>query len=231
MEKSDLAAAVQTWIRAGAEVSTGLLLFSQCSTNTRIPVMVRRNPTKYRPLLLERLCAAAGIEPPQREPAPTEHRRFRDDFPFLRDPDCPAELKILASDKITAHERYLCAHDRLFDCTTLDECYRTAQEAIANFQENRAIFAELDYYREHRTVLGKHRIFEHIQRLRTFEKMGIVELIAEQRRLRSAIWRIDNEIKKGDKPHLQTEREQRRRQKEGLLAEVSKLIDAYTHAR
>lgn len=231
MAKSDLEPIVLEWIRAGAEVQSGLLLFSQCSRNTRIPVMVRRNPTKYRPLLLQRLCEAAGIEPPQMEPAPIERRRFRDDFPFLREPDCPAELKILAADKITAHERYLHAHDRLFDCTTLDECYRTAQEAIATFQENRAIFAELDYYREHRSVLGKHRIFEHIQRLRTFEKMGIVELIAEQRRLRSAIWRIDSEIKKGDKPHLQAEREQRRRQKEGLLAEVSKLIDAYTHAR
>ncbi len=231
MEKGDLAAAVQTWIRAGAEVSTGLLLFSQCSTNTRIPVMIRRNPTKYRPLLIERLCAAAGIEPPRMEPTPTNRRRFRDDFPFLRDPDCPAELKILATDKITTHERYIRAHDRLFDCTSLDDCYRTAREAIENFQENRAIFAELDYYREHRAVLGKHRIFEHVQRLRALEKMGIVELIAEQRRLRSAIWRIDNEIKKGDKPHLQTEREQRRRQKERLLAEVSKRIDAYNHAR
>lgn len=231
MEKGDLAAAVQTWIRAGAEVSTGLLLFSQCSKNTRLSVMVRRNPTKYRPLLIERLCTVAGIEPPRMEPMPTNRRRFRDDFPFLRDPDCPAELKILATDKITAHERYIRAHDRLFDCTSLDDCYRTARETIENFQENRAIFAELDYYREHRTVLGKHRIFEHVQQLRALEKMGIVELIAEQRRLRSAIWRIDNEIKKGDKPHLQTEREQRRRQKARLLDEVSKRIDAYNHAR
>lgn len=231
MERGDLAAAVQTWIRAGAEVSTGLLLFSQCSRNTRLPVMVRRNPAKYRPLLIERLCAVAGIEPPRMEPPPTNRRRFRDDFPFLRDPDCPAELKILATDKITTHERYIRAHDRLFDCTSLDDCYRTARETIENFQENRAIFAELDYYREHRTVLGKHRIFEHVQRLRALEKMGIVELIAEQRRLRSAIWRIDNEIKKGDKPHLQTEREQRRRQKARLLDEVSKRIDAYNHAR
>ena len=231
MEKSDLQAAVQSWIRAGAEVSTGLLLFSQCSRNTRFPALVRLNPTRYRPLLIERLCAIAELAPPRTEVSQTGRRRFRDDFPFLRDPDCPTELKILASDKITAHERYMRAHDRLFDCTSLEECFRAAQEAIVNFQENRAIFAELDYYREHHTILGKHRIFEHIQRVRTFKGMGIMELVAEQRRLRSAIWRINDELKKGTKPHLQTEREQRRHQKELLLAEVSKLLDAYTHAR
>ncbi len=171
MRENDLKTAVQAWIRAGAEVSTGLLLLSQCSTNTRIPVMIRRNPTKYRPLLLERLCAAAGIELPRTEPAPTDRRRFRDDFPFLRDSDCPQELKILAADKITAHEHYVRAHDRLFDCTTLAECFHTAREAIVNFQENRAIFAELDYYREHRTILGKHRIFEHLRRQQQLHKL------------------------------------------------------------
>lgn len=231
MRENDLKTAVQAWIRAGAEVSTGLLLLSQCSTNTRIPVMIRRNPTKYRPLLLERLCAAAGIELPRTEPAPTDRRRFRDDFPFLRDSDCPQELKILAADKITAREHYVRAHDRLFDCTTLAECFHTAREAIVNFQENRAIFAELDYYREHRTILGKHRIFEHLRRQQQLHKLNIVELLAEQRRLKSAIWRIDDEIKKGDKPHLLTAREQRKRQKQLLLDEVNKHIEAYEHGR
>jgi len=198
MRENDLKTAVQAWIRAGAEVSTGLLLLSQCSTNTRIPVMIRRNPTK---------------------------------FPFLRDSDCPQELKILAADKITAHEHYVRAHDRLFDCTTLAECFHTAREAIVNFQENRAIFAELDYYREHRPILGKHRIFEHLRRQQQLHKLNIVELLAEQRRLKSAIWRIDDEIKKGDKPHLLTAREQRKRQKQLLLDEVNKHIEAYEHGR
>ena len=154
-------------------------------------------------------------------------RRFRDDFPYLRDPDCPPELKILAADKITAHERYIQAHDHLFDCTTLDECYQTARSAIENFQENRDIFAELDYYREHHAVLGKHRIFDHLRQLRKLRGLNIVALLAEQRRLRLAIWRINDEIRKGTKPHLLTQREQRRLQKEDLLREVDNLIEAY----
>ena len=154
-------------------------------------------------------------------------RRFRDDFPFLRDLDCPPELKILAADKITAHERYIQAHDHLFDCTTLDECYQTARAAIENFQENRNIFAELDYYREHHAILGKHRIFDHLRQLRKLRGLNIVALLAEQRRLRLAIWRINDEIRKGTKPHLLTQREQRRQQKEELLKEVDNLIETY----
>ena len=221
---------IRAWLRAGAEVKTGLLLFSRFSSNTRFAALVKVNPAKYRPLLIEKLCTLAGIAPLQEQPRPTR-RKFRDDFPFLRDPNCPPELKILAADKITAHDCYIRAHERLFDCTTLDECYTTAREAIENFIENRAIFQELDYYREHGAVLGKHRIFEYLRRRQQLREMNIVDLLAEQRRLRSAIWRIDDELKKGTKPHLQNERMQRRRQKETLLDEVNKLIDAYTHAR
>lgn len=226
MAESNSTAAVRAWLRAGAEVQSGLLLFSQFSSNTRLSVLVRMNPTKYRPLLIAKLCALAGIEKVQEQATPPR-RRFRDDFPFLRDSDCPPELKILAADKITAHERYIQAHDHLFDCTTLDECYQTARTAIENFQENRDIFAELDYYREHHAVLGKHRIFDHLRQLRKLKELSIVQLIAQQRRLRMAIWRINDEIKKGTKPHLLTEREQRRSQKEALLNEINNLIEAY----
>ena len=226
MAENNSTAAVRAWLRAGAEVQSGLLLFSQFSSNTRLPVLVKMNPAKYRPLLIEKLCALAGIEKEQ-EQNTTPRRRFRDDVPYLRDPDCPPELKILAADKITAHERYIQAHDHLFDCTTLDECYQTARSAIENFQENRDIFAELDYYREHHAVLGKHRIFDHLRQLRKLRGLNIVALLAEQRRLRLAIWRINDEIRKGTKPHLLTQREQRRLQKEDLLREVDNLIEAY----
>ena len=118
-----LTAEIRAWLRAGAEVTAGLLLFSQFSNNTRFASLVKIKPAKYRPLLIEKLCTLAGITPPSEEARPAR-RRFRDDFPFLRAPDCPPELKILAADKITAHERYIQAHERLFDCTTLNECYR-----------------------------------------------------------------------------------------------------------
>ncbi len=221
---------IRAWLRAGAEVTSGLRLFSRHSNNTRFTALVKTRPAKYRLLLIEKLCALAGISPLQEQKQPAR-RKFRDDFPCLRDPDCPPELKILAADKITAHDRYIRAHERLFGCATLEECYNTAREAIENFLENRAIYQELDHYREHGAVLGKHRIFEYLRHRQRLRELNVVELLAEQRRLRTAIWRINDEIKKGTKPHLQSERKQRRQQKETLLAEVNDLIDAYTHAR
>ncbi len=217
-------------------MNAGLLLFSQMSTNTRLPRLVRIDPARYRRLLTERLCAIAGIDVPRQstEPVPgpaLPRRRFREEFPFLGERDCPPELKILAADKLTTYERYTRAHDRLFDCTTLEECYETAREVIDNFIENREIYAEMEYYREHHSILGKHRIFEHFRRLGELRRLSIVELCARQRRLRSAIWRVKDEIKKGTKPHLATERQQRLQSKEALLAEVDKLIEAYSVAR
>lgn len=217
------ARAVETWLRAGAEVTAGLLLFSQIGTNSRLPALVRINPQKYRPLLIEKLCALVGVEPPPAASQPPR-RRLRDDFPFLRDRDCPAELKVLVADKITAYEHYVQAHNRLFDCTTLEECYLTAREAIDSFLENRAIFAELDHYRETRTVLGRHAVFARMREQRRLRSLTILELVAEQRRLKAAIWRIDDEIRKGTKPHLLTEREQRRQHKVALLNQVNELI-------
>lgn len=221
-------AAVSAWLRAGAEVNAGLLLFSQVSTNTRLPALVRINPTRYRHLLIERLCSLAGVDVPESVvTTPAPRKRFRDDFPFLRESDCPSELKILAADKLTAYERYTRGHERLFDCTTLTECYSTAREVVGNYIENRAIFAELEYYREHHTLLGLHPIFEQLRQLRELHKLSIVQLLAKQLRLKSDIWRATDEIKKGTKPHLLAERERRLRCKKALLAEVNKLIDSY----
>ena len=216
------AEAVRSWLRAGAEVTAGLLLFSQMSSNRRLPALVKINPPKYRPLLIKKLCALAGVEPLPDLALP--RRRLRDDVPFLREPDCPAELKVLVADKITVYERYVQAHECLYDCTTLEKRYLTAREAIVNFQENRAIFAELDHYRETHTLLGRHRIFDQMREQRRLRSLNIVELIAQQRRLKSAIWRIDDEIRKGTKPHLLTEREQRRQHKMAMLKEVEKMI-------
>ena len=39
--------------------------------------------------------------------------------------------------------------------------------------------------------------------------MSIKELVLRQQKIEQNIWRVKNELKKGDKPHLETERKQR----------------------
>lgn len=152
-------------------------------------------------------------------------RRFRQEWPFLSKPECPKELKLLAADKLTAYENYVAGHKKLFDCADLDQCLATAQQVVNNYKENRLIYQELEYYREHGKVLGKHSVFKSSKRYEHLKGLNVIELVKlAEKTLPHRIWRIENEIKKGDKPHLLPEREKRLRQAQAELAEVKRLL-------
>jgi hypothetical protein len=90
---------------------------------------------------------------------------FREEYPFLNDPDCPNELKILATDKITAWKSYQAAHEQLtqINAGTLEvseeEKLQLAKTATDAFARSESIKAELDNYQEKKEVLGKDPIF------------------------------------------------------------------------
>lgn len=220
---------VRKWLRAGAEINAGLRLFSQISGNRHFVRMVSINPAKYRQQLIMKLCTLAGVDPstatiePQTPPRP----KFRDEYPFLRSQTCPAELKILAADKLTAWENYTAAHTALFDCVTSDECYMTARKVLDNYLENRLIFEELDFYRQNGRPLGKHRIFERLRKIRAFKKLTIPELFRTQKRLQYRLWWLRNTIEKNDKPHLREHRQALLSEYEAQLLEVDKIIATY----
>lgn len=163
----------------------------------------------------------AGIEQTQN----TRKRSFRSEWTYLSDPTCPPQLKALAADKISCWERYTEAHRRLFDCSSVEECYQVAHTLIENFKENRQIFEELEYYKQHGAVLGKHRIFDQYKRFDELRGKKPIELFKLYNdTLPHRIWRIQSEIKKGDKPHLNGEREQRLNEVRAELAEVKRLL-------
>ena len=55
--------------------------------------------------------------------------------------------------------------------------------------------------------------------------MSIKELVLRQQKIEQNIWRLKNELKKGDKPHLETERKQRLTGYEKELKEVKRLLE------
>jgi hypothetical protein len=96
---------------------------------------------------------------------------------------------------------------------------------IENFKENRQIFEELDYYKQHGAILGKHSIFGQYKRFDELKGKNVRELIRLcDETLPHRIWRIESEIKKGDKPHLNGEREKRLAEVQAELAEVKRLL-------
>ncbi|MBV5313806.1 MAG: hypothetical protein JZU47_10955 [Prolixibacteraceae bacterium] len=163
----------------------------------------------------------AGTEQTQN----TRKRSFRSEWPYLSDPTCPPQLKALAADKISCWERYTEAHKNLFDCSSLDECYQVAKILIDNYKENRQIYEELDYYKQHGAVLGQHRVFDQYKRFDELKGKNVIELVQlYNKTLPHRIWRIENEMKKGDKPHLNSDREARLRDVQAELAEVKRIL-------
>jgi len=151
-----------------------------------------------------------------------EPKKFRESWTFLSNPNCPNELKILAADKITAWKNYTEGHAKLFD---ENNHYARAKYIVENFKENRAIYQELEYYKKHGSILGKHQIFAHLEKLKGLKRLNIQELYVKKKKLEHNIWRVESSIKKGDKPHLLTDREKRIKSKRSELDAVNQLLN------
>lgn len=219
---------VSKWINSGAEVREGLRLLSIYAPNPHLDRLVNANPPRFRHLLIRALSPFADVRIDTRPQLPERRRRgLREDWPFLSDPSCPMELKVLAADKITAYHNYCDLHEKLFDCINPEDAFETAKNLLENYRQNRLILAEFTYYREHGRVLGKHPIFKESRQLSAYRKMSAFQLFKEQRRLNGAIWRIESEMAKGDKPHLLAERQARLEAKRRELAAVNELMSDF----
>ena len=118
--------------------------------------------------------------------------RFRERFPFLNEPSCPDVLKVAVADMFTAYGRYKEAHaqlqtidDAVPDATITSEdvpsvavsqqpssqpatkpsAAQLSQDVVENYLLDRELWAELEYYRDHGTLLGKAKVVrEYIER-------------------------------------------------------------------
>ncbi|MDK7375976.1 hypothetical protein QP519_10565 [Weeksella virosa] len=86
--------------------------------------------------------------------------KFRDEFSFLDDEDTPAELKILASDRISTY-RQLQEKRKELENETLTNSQRAAltKEITQLDEENSLLWDELKHYQNKKEILGKHEIF------------------------------------------------------------------------
>lgn len=91
--------------------------------------------------------------------------------------------------------------------------------------DNRRIWEELTWYKEHGTVLGKHPAFVEFRRRKELSKLSVLELYQRAQRLKNNIWRVKNEMAKGDKPHLEAERQQRLEAYQRELADIERLLN------
>jgi len=215
---------IEQWLRSGAGVQEGLRLLSIYKPNPHLARLVERHPDKYAYLLMK---ALAGVD--RKSVAETAVRRpgLRETWPFLSQPDCPPELKILAADKITAYTGFAREHAKLFSCSTLEECLATAKKCVNFYCQNRKIFSEFAYYKEHGVVLGKHPIFDEMRHRRELLSMGILDMERRRQNLRDAIWRLKKQIRLDERPDLEASRMELLETKERELDEIGRLIEEY----
>ena len=222
---------IDRWFESGAGVQDGLRLLSVYAPNRHIEKLVKGDSRRFGYLLSDILGNFASRPRPSRCSDAAKVSGFRENWPFLADPDCPDELKILAADKITAWQNYVDAHEDLWLCATPEQCFETAKKVIKNFDQNRKILSEFSHYREHHSILGEHPIFKERERMFRIREMTVSELVRRQKNLKDAIWRTEALIRNGDKPHLRAAREDGIAEKRRLLAETERMIADYEQRR
>lgn len=151
-------------------------------------------------------------------------RRLRDRWSFLNDPSTPVELKALITERITRWHEYTQLYEQLRDCRTVEECADVSRRLLDAYFDNRQITAEMDYYQQHKKVLGRHPLFRHFQQLTRLRSSSVKDLLKEQAKTKDNIWRVNSEIRKGDKPHLLERRRQKLQEYELKLQEINRLL-------
>jgi len=147
-------------------------------------------------------------------------------YPFLQNQDCPPALKQLVAAKVEAYYAYKAAHPKLFEAQSEEEMQLAATATIENYIENRAIHAELEHYKAHGTVLGKHPIFALQNEVNEINSLSTTELIKRRNATVKSINSAKANIAKGDKPHLDESRQQIIERGEYLLEVIDKAIAA-----
>ena len=135
------------------------------------------------------------------------------------------ELEALASRKFTKYRAYVRLYNKLRDCSTLEQCAKVAGGLVDNYIDNRLIWQELSWYQEHGSILGKHPAFAEFRRRRQLNEMPVKALVKRQQQVEMNIWRVKNEMAKGDKPHLDTQRQERLAGYEKERADILRLLE------
>ena len=169
--------------------------------------------------------SVGGDSPSVATPTTAEHLKLRKEFPFLGSSDCPMELKALVTDRISSYHAYQDSWPELFQATTPEECANVAGKVVKAYIDNRRTWEELNYYQQHRRILGHHPIFRQFSNLRKLRTMSIKDLVRREDRVRKNIWRVQSEMKKGDKPNLDQTRRDKIRGYEAELAEIRRMLD------
>ncbi len=126
---------------------------------------------------------------------------------------------------LTAHEAYQSAHVWLFSCSTQPELFQTSKTIVENYLENRRIWDELNFYKINGSLLGKHPIFESLQRNEFIRGLKTGELVQLKIRLENNLVRNRSALKRDPHSKEAAARIERIEKMETELLEVNRLLN------
>ena len=124
-----------------------------------------------------------------------------------------------------AHEAFLQSRDSLFtekDKSTIETLSRST---VQNYLLNRSIWDELNYYKEHGEILGKHPIFSWMRRVEDIRRMKIGDLVGLKIRLENNLVRNRAILRKEPDSVETARRKERITHMEQELIEVNRLLN------
>ncbi len=131
--------------------------------------------------------------------------KLREEYPFLAEEDCPDEFKILVADKFTALDKFVENRQELKALVatgaTNEDLFEIAKKTVGDYELNLDIKEELNYYKDHKEVLGKHPIFAERMLKEKVNGLSPVDLSKRQKNLRSYVSRDEkafNKMEEGD---------------------------------
>jgi len=118
--------------------------------------------------------------------------KLREQFPFLRDADCPDPLKLLVNDLITSYEKFKENQPRLHENLSDASAEELADVVLRDYVSNKMAWSELEYYKENGKVLGEHPIFEVIKEKEEISALKTDDLAKKIKNLENNISRNKN---------------------------------------
>ena len=115
-------------------------------------------------------------------PDAQEGLKLRDEYPFLNDPNCPNEFKVLVADKISAYKNYAAKHAETLEAADAgeaeDKLYELAKETLGNYEMNQEAKEELDFFRDtNGKILGKHPLLADLKLNQDVNEMTEADLV------------------------------------------------------
>lgn len=110
--------------------------------------------------------------------------RYSQKYSFLKEENAPVELKAFTVDALNSFDSFKEKHTELFEALvdvaepklSNEEVFAIANQLLEDFEENRAVHAELEHYEKTREILGEHDVFADLKLQREIDAVPEVDL-------------------------------------------------------